>query len=196
MPSIAPSRPISHEELRAVHGAAYLGRLRESAYAARVLEVPAPGRLPASVIDWLILRPMRWATMGTILAARVAMRCGLTVNLSGGYHHARPDAGEGFSVYADAALAIADLRSSGQLAESDRVAYVDCDVHQGNGVGHCFRNDSRVFIYDQFNGAIYPWLDTRARARVDCPRLTQRGSRKRNEPDCGICFRRPQSQRA
>lgn len=167
--TIRPPQPISEEQLRAVHASGYLDRLRDSAYAARVLEVPTLRHLPAALIDRLVLRPMRWATMGTILAAREAMQCGLSVNLSGGYHHARPDAGEGFSVYADAALAIADLRSSGQLRELDRIAYVDCDAHQGNGVCHCFMRDSRVFIYDQFNGVIYPWLDARARGRVDCP---------------------------
>lgn len=107
--------------------------------------------------------------MGTILAAREALRCGLAINLSGGYHHARPDGGEGFSVYADVALAIADLRATGALGENDRVAYIDCDAHQGNGACRCFAHDSRVFIYDQFNSEIFPWRDAKARRRVDCP---------------------------
>lgn len=106
--------------------------------------------------------------MGTILAAREALQCGLAVNLSGGYHHARPDGGEGFSVYADVALAVADLRATGALKDDDRIACVDCDAHQGNGVCRCFTHDSRVFIYDQFNSEIFPWRDAKARRRVDC----------------------------
>lgn len=166
--TVRPNRPISREQLLTVHTPDYLARLRDRKYAAQVIEVPALRHLPASVIDWCVLRPMRYATMGTILAAREALRGGLAVNLSGGYHRAGPDRGEGFSVYADAALAIADLRSSGALAANDRVAYVDCDAHQGNGSCRCVYGDSRVFIYDQFNGAIYPWLDAKARSRVDC----------------------------
>jgi histone deacetylase 11 len=166
--TIRPRRPIGRDRLLSVHTPAYLARLRDRKYAAQVIEVPQLRHLPAAVIDWCVLRPMRYATMGTILAAREARRCGLAVNLSGGYHHAGPDRGEGFSVYADAALAIADLHSSGALGVNDRVAYVDCDAHQGNGFCRCVYSDSRVFIYDQFNGAIYPWLDARARSRVDC----------------------------
>lgn len=167
--TMTPPGPIANEQLLIVHTPGYLEKLRSRAYAAQVLEVPQLRHLPAPLIDRSILRPMRWAVMGTIVAAREALRCGLAFNLSGGYHHARPDGGEGFSVYADVALAIADLRAAGTLGGDDRVAYVDCDAHQGNGVCHCFAKDSRVFIYDQFNGAIYPWLDTKARNRVDCP---------------------------
>ena len=166
--TIRPSGPITREQLLTVHTPDYLARLRDSKYAAQVLEVPQIRYLPSAVIDWCILRPMRWATMGTLLAAREALRCGLTVNLSGGYHHARPEDGEGFSVYADLALAIADLRASGALGENDRIAYVDCDAHQGNGVCRCFDRDSSVFIYDQFNSEIYPWRDAKAQRRIDC----------------------------
>ena len=47
-----------------------------------------PSRCPAGVIDWRVLRPMRLATGGTILACRLALEHGLAINLGGGYHHA------------------------------------------------------------------------------------------------------------
>jgi histone deacetylase 11 len=62
---------------------------------------------------------MRWGAAGTIAATRLAIDHGLTINLSGGYHHAKPAGGEGFCIYADVGLAIDSLRRDGLL---------DCDV--------------------------------------------------------------------
>src|SRR5262245_36673284 len=112
---------------------------------------------------------MRWAVAGSLVAAREALDTGLAVNLSGGYHHAKPDRGEGFCVFNDIAYLIHALRADGRLADTDRVAYVDLDAHQGNGVCHHFRTDSRVFMYDAFNADIYPAYDRVARERIDCP---------------------------
>jgi histone deacetylase 11 len=161
-----PRRPVSREMLLSVHTPQYLERLRDSAYVARALEVPPLRRVPAWLLDRVILRPMRWATAGTVLAAREAMSCGLAMNLAGGYHHAGPDRGEGFCIYNDIAVAIAALRQSGDLTQDDRVAYVDCDAHQGNGVCRAFAADRRVFIYDLYNRAIYP-ADAEAKRRID-----------------------------
>lgn len=112
---------------------------------------------------------MRWAVAGSLVAAREALDTGLAVNLSGGYHHAKPDRGEGFCVFNDIAYLIHALRTDGRLAATDRVAYVDLDAHQGNGVSHHFRTDNRVFMYDAFNPGIYPAYDRTARDRIDCP---------------------------
>lgn len=62
------------------------------------------------------------------------------VNFSGGLHHAMPGAASGFCVYNDAALAIARLLELG----AERVAYVDTDVHHGDGVEAAFWEDPRV----------------------------------------------------
>jgi len=154
-------------ELLKIHSQAYLDRLRNSKFVAKVLEIPLLRFLPGWMIDRLILRPMRWATMGTIIAAREAMEHGLAINLSGGYHHASPEHGHGFSAYADVGLAVSDLRESGRLKESDKVVYVDLDAHQGNGVCRTFQNDNRIFIYDQYNLHIFP-QDVEAQRRIDC----------------------------
>jgi acetoin utilization protein AcuC len=62
------------------------------------------------------------------------------VNFAGGLHHAMPGAAAGFCVYNDAALAIARLLELG----AERVAYVDVDVHHGDGVQAAFWEDPRV----------------------------------------------------
>ncbi|MFJ8002546.1 acetoin utilization protein AcuC [Streptomyces sp. NPDC096310] len=66
--------------------------------------------------------------------------CAHAVNFAGGLHHAMPGAASGFCVYNDAALAIARLLELG----AERVAYVDVDVHHGDGVQAAFWEDPRV----------------------------------------------------
>jgi acetoin utilization protein AcuC len=62
------------------------------------------------------------------------------VNLSGGLHHAMRDRASGFCIYDDPAVAIAWLLQAG----ATKVAYVDVDVHHGDGVQAAFWDDPRV----------------------------------------------------
>lgn len=62
------------------------------------------------------------------------------VNFCGGLHHAMPGRASGFCVYNDAAVAIRRLLAQG----AERVAYVDVDVHHGDGVQAVFWDDPRV----------------------------------------------------
>ncbi len=61
-------------------------------------------------------------------------------NISGGLHHAMPDRASGFCIYNDVALGISHLLDQG----AERVAYVDVDVHHGDGVERIFWDDPRV----------------------------------------------------
>jgi acetoin utilization protein AcuC len=62
------------------------------------------------------------------------------VNIAGGLHHAMPDHASGFCVYNDVAIAIRWLLDNG----AKKVAYVDVDVHHGDGVQQIFYDDPRV----------------------------------------------------
>jgi acetoin utilization protein AcuC len=62
------------------------------------------------------------------------------VNIAGGLHHAMPGRASGFCVYNDPAVAIRRLLDLG----AERVAYVDIDVHHGDGVQEVFYDDPRV----------------------------------------------------
>lgn len=166
---VRPERPASREDLLRVHTAAYLDRLTVPAHVAAVLELPPLRLLPRWLLERALLRPMRWATMGTVVATREALDHGFAVNLGGGFHHAKPAGGEGFCVYNDIALAIHVARREGRVSAAGRVAYVDLDAHQGNGVSHCFMQDAQVRLFDMFNAEIYPSGDAAARARVDHP---------------------------
>jgi histone deacetylase 11 len=175
--TVAPSGPANPaRDFHGVHTAKYLASLSSVLEIARILELPRPNAGPlASLLDWIggatllrraVLTPMLWATAGTILAAELAVRGGSAINMSGGYHHAGRERGEGFCVYADVAIAIHHLWATGLLGPSDTVAYIDLDAHQGNGVARIFEADPRVHIFDMYNRDIYPW-DGKARKRIN-----------------------------
>jgi len=80
---------------------------------------------------------------GATLAAAESVWHGQTtraVNIAGGLHHAMAARASGFCVYNDPAVAIARLLDLG----AQRVAYVDIDVHHGDGVQAAFYDDPRV----------------------------------------------------
>ncbi|MEP6666900.1 MAG: acetoin utilization protein AcuC [Nocardioidaceae bacterium] len=62
------------------------------------------------------------------------------INITGGLHHAMAASASGFCIYNDPAIAIAWLLREG----AERVAYVDIDVHHGDGVQAAFYDDARV----------------------------------------------------
>jgi len=161
---------VTDEQLELVHTREYLASLRQSAVIAQAIEVPALRRAPLWLLDRFLLTPMRWAVAGTIIAGRAALaHGGVAFNLGGGFHHAKPASGEGFSIYNDIAVMVAVLRREALLTESGRIAYIDLDAHLGNGVAWCFHDEARLFHFDMHNGGIYPCWDTYARERVDCP---------------------------
>lgn len=150
---IAPT-VISRQELLRVHSAEYLKSLRQRRVLARILEVPIVARLPAWLIDWRVLRPMRFATAGTLLACRLALTHGVAVNLGGGYHHANGIRGGGFCVYADAPLSLLMLHSEGAIRSA---LVVDTDAHQGDGTADAIRSWPWAHILDFYEDDIYPW---------------------------------------
>ncbi len=80
---------------------------------------------------------------GASVVAAEAVWSGATehaVNVAGGLHHAMAGSASGFCVYNDPAIAIAWLLEQG----AERIAYVDVDVHHGDGVQAAFYNDPRV----------------------------------------------------
>ncbi len=63
-----------------------------------------------------------------------------SANITGGLHHAMPDRASGFCIYNDLAVGIRWLLHNG----ATKVAYVDVDVHHGDGVEKIFYDDPRV----------------------------------------------------
>jgi acetoin utilization protein AcuC len=80
---------------------------------------------------------------GATLAAAAAVwesRAQHGVSVAGGLHHAMRAMASGFCVYNDPAIAIRWLLAQG----AGRIAYVDVDVHHGDGVEAAFYDDPRV----------------------------------------------------
>jgi acetoin utilization protein AcuC len=78
----------------------------------------------------------------TLAAARAVWSGGAEhgASIAGGLHHAMRGNASGFCVYNDPAIAITWLLDAG----AERVAYVDVDVHHGDGVQAAFYDDPRV----------------------------------------------------
>ncbi|MET8369278.1 acetoin utilization protein AcuC [Micromonospora profundi] len=81
-------------------------------------------------------------TGATVTAAEAVWRgdARRAVSVAGGLHHAMPARASGFCVYNDPAVAITRLLELG----AERIAYVDVDVHHGDGVQQIFWDDPRV----------------------------------------------------
>jgi histone deacetylase 11 len=149
----ARPRPAGKLDLLKVHTPEYLQTLRSPRVLAGILEVPVVSRQPGWLIDWRILRPMRYATGGTILACRLALEHGIAINLGGGYHHTAAGWGGGFCMYADAPLAAKALHDEGNVS---RVLVVDLDAHQGNGTAAVFHDWPWASILDLYEDALFP----------------------------------------
>jgi len=128
--------PASDEDILRVHTADWVRKLKTGTLTASevmLLEVPYSAELVEAV--WL-------AAGGTILAGKMALRDGFGSNLSGGFHHAYPEHGEGFCAIHDVAVAIRELQADGAIKKA---IVVDTDVHHGNGTAAIFHNDPTVF---------------------------------------------------
>ena len=128
--------PASDEDILRVHTEEWVRKLKTGTLTpsdVMRLEVPYSPELVEAV--WL-------AAGGTTLAARSALGDGFASNLSGGFHHAYPDHGEGFCAVHDVAVAIRKLQAEGAIRKA---MVVDTDVHHGNGTAAIFRGDRTVF---------------------------------------------------
>ncbi len=96
---------------------------------------------------------------GATLAAAQAVWTGSAqhgASIAGGLHHAMRANASGFCVYNDPAIAINWLLQAG----ARRVAYVDIDVHHGDGVQAAFYDDPRVLTISLHEDPATLWPGT------------------------------------
>ena len=95
---------------------------------------------------------------GTLAAARTVRdgKMRHAFNPAGGLHHAHPGRASGFCVFNDLAVAIRSLEE--ESPSFQRIAYVDIDVHHGDGVMYGFYEDGRLLDIDfhQDGRTIFP----------------------------------------
>ncbi len=154
-----PAAPVSDDDLRLVHTQDYLDTLATSpATIATALEMPFLRFLPHKILQSRLLTPMRLAVQGTIQAMGHALDGTTAMNVGGGYHHAFPDHGEGFCLYADIPVALAHHREAGAITPDEPVLLIDLDAHRGNGFFAALEADPAVHILDLYNAQRYPGL--------------------------------------
>jgi acetoin utilization deacetylase AcuC-like enzyme len=130
----------SYQSLLRVHTPDYLHGLQDAQALTRILGIEVS---PAEAERTLDLQ--RLMVGGTVQAVRRALRTGgVAVHLGGGFHHASADRGQGFCVFNDIAVAIAQSRARGY---SGRVLVVDLDLHDGNGTRALFASDPTVHTF-------------------------------------------------
>lgn len=136
------ARDATDEELLLVHTPDYVDATKRAGHGER-------GRWEKfgfSAIDNPVFANMHEAAarvVGASLTAAeslVAGRADHAFNPAGGLHHAMPGRASGFCVYDDPAVAIAWMLRRGVK----RIAYVDVDVHHGDGVQAAFEDEPRV----------------------------------------------------
>src|SRR5947209_15223737 len=134
VPLVAPPQA-TDDELRAVHSDDYLAAVKRGRRGHGL-------GTPDNPIFPRMHEASALVAGGSLLAADeiLAGRAARAVNIAGGLHHAMRNYASGFCIYNDAALAIQRLLDGGVA----RVAYVDIDVHHGDGVEEAFVNDPRV----------------------------------------------------
>ena len=143
---VEPTHP-PEEDLLLVHDPQYLAHMRRLASMGWGFLTPDTPVSP-EILDKAIL-----AAGGTTLAARLALERGAALHLSGGFHHAFADHGEGFCYINDVAIAIRRRQKDGDIGTA---AIIDCDLHQGNGNAAIFAGDRSVFTFSIHEEANYP----------------------------------------
>ena len=139
--SLVDPAPADMDELTLVHDPAYIDAVRQACR-----DGFGNLRYGLGTPDNPVFAGMHEASAlvagATLAAARAVWRGEAlhAANIAGGLHHAMRRSASGFCVYNDPAIAIGWLLDAG----ARRVAYVDLDVHHGDGVQTAFYHDPRV----------------------------------------------------
>jgi acetoin utilization protein AcuC len=144
---LLPPRPANVTELELVHSHEYVALVRKLSDPAQRGRI-SPRRIEAAgfasadnpISDEL--HEGASLVVGASLVAAEAIESGAALHAfspAGGLHHAHRARASGFCTYDDPAIACMWLKNRGH-----RVAYIDVDVHHGDGVESIFYNDPDV----------------------------------------------------
>lgn len=137
-----PVVPATLDEIRAVHTPDYVDAVMRASSDPHFTD-PQRGLGTSDDPVFLGMHEASALVAGATLAAARAVHSGTSqhaVNIAGGLHHAMADSASGFCIYNDIAIAISWLLQQGV----ERIAYIDVDVHHGDGVQAIFYDDPRV----------------------------------------------------
>ncbi len=103
----------------------------------------------------VMLNRSRASVGGFLAAVEMALKHGVSGNLSGGTHHSFPDRGEGFCVFNDFAIASKKLIKQRNFKN---ILVLDLDVHQGNGNAAILTPLEEVYVVSMHGSANYPYI--------------------------------------
>jgi len=138
--------PPNIDDIRLVHTKEYIDDMLNLRWTSRTMRSELP-------LSWQIIEGYFTAASGTILTCHLALEDGICLHIGGGFHHAFPDHGEGFCYVNDVAVGIRKLQ---QEKKVERIAVIDCDLHQGNGTAKIFQDDETVFTFSIHQEHLYP----------------------------------------
>jgi acetoin utilization protein AcuC len=161
---LVPPQPPSREDLLLFHTPEYVDAVASLSDVPSLSKGRGAGRVPARRYgfrpDETPVFPGMYETEGlkvgaALTGARLIAEGQIqgAFSFAGGMHHARPALASGFCVFNDVAVAIHWL-----LRQGLRVAYVDIDVHHGDGVQAAFYDTDKVLTISLHQAGIlfYP----------------------------------------
>lgn len=146
-----PMRPATGLELARVHTKAHIDQIRT------ISSLPMGGDPGDSAPVPFAAFEIASLAAGGAIAAVDAVMSGQVDNayalLRPAGHHARPDRSMGFCIFSNAAIAGRHLLDA---MEVPRIAYVDWDVHHGNGTQAALYDEPRALTISLHQDRLYP----------------------------------------
>jgi len=147
------------EQLLLVHTKEYLQSLKNPVDVAYYLEFPQLSQFDGNEVYNKVVIPFKINSSGTLLAGYEALKKGIGINIGGGFHHAKPNTGAGFCLFADVAITIRQLKKEKKI---NRTLIVDLDLHQGDGNAIIFLGDDSVFTFSMHEQNNFPIPKTKS----------------------------------
>jgi acetoin utilization deacetylase AcuC-like enzyme len=148
-----PVVPLTDEDLLRVHTPEHVSRIKAESL------LPKGGDAGDGISPFgyggyeiaLLAAGGAWAMLDAVMSGKVNNGYAL-VRPAG--HHARPSTGMGYCLFNNAGVAIRKGRAERGLG---RVAYIDWDVHHGNGTQETFYSDPETLTLSIHQDGLFPW---------------------------------------
>ena len=134
--------PIEPNQLKAIHDENYINIVEKVSKGIQVNNIENYGLGTAdNPICIGMAEGARYQIGGTVLGAKLILdgTAKKVLQLGGGFHHAHFRQAAGFCIYNDLSFAILEMVKAGW-----HIAYLDIDVHHGDGVQEMFYSDGNV----------------------------------------------------
>jgi acetoin utilization deacetylase AcuC-like enzyme len=147
----------------------WLSAVHDPAYVAAVLAAAVPPAIERRIgfaVTPAVARRTRLVAGGTYAASLHALQNGWAANGAGGSHHAGPDAGAGYCVTNDLAIAANRLIAEGHAR---CILIVDCDVHQGDGTARILAGRADIITLSIHAEKNFPTRKARSHQDIGLP---------------------------